>query len=482
MDTTTPFGWKHSPPEAQGIDSLGLIEVVRRIRDDDIGLHSLIILRNGHAVLELYRHPYDRDVLHNVKSVTKSVMSAMVGVALDRGMLGGLDQPVIDLLPDDVTDGMDARKRSITLRHLLTMTSGLDLDENGPILEDIFSSDDWVAATFARPMTEDPGRRLVYCTALTHVMSVILSRVGGQSLLALCEKHLFRPLGMGAVQWKQGPDGHYFGGSQLFMTPRDMARIGLLFLNGGRWDGNQVVPGDWVRDSTSDHMAGIAADAGYGFWWWRIPTMDDAYMASGWGGQGIYVFPRHNMVAVATSSDPAGFDTAMKGFGKSIRESPLPANPDAADTLNALVHELAHPKPAPVPAVPALARQISGRTYRMADVYWELPFNDIAFDFPESGDAAMTVGTEQGAHRLAIGLDGLFRLTPTGTFGRMPCDNRQAVRGAWTGEESLAIEFTNMGDPNHAHLTIDFADDRITVSADIQPSDSQVTLQGSRAI
>jgi CubicO group peptidase (beta-lactamase class C family) len=158
-DADAPFDWEQSTPEAQGIDTRGLIRAVSRVRDEAVNLHSLILVRNGHVIFEAYVPPYDKDALHNVKSVTKSIMSALVGIALEEGILDSLDQTVSEYFPEYITDAMDPRKRSITLRHLLTMTSGLDLDENGPIMNGIFDSDDWIEATFARPMSEDPGNK-----------------------------------------------------------------------------------------------------------------------------------------------------------------------------------------------------------------------------------------------------------------------------------------------------------------------------------
>ncbi len=481
-DADAPFDWEHSTPEAQGIDSRGLVRAVSRVRDECVNLHSLIMIRNGHVIFEVYVPPYDKDTLHNVKSVTKSIMSALVGIALQEGILDSLDQTVSEYFPEYITDDMDPRKRSITLRHLLTMTSGLDLDENGPIMNGIFGSDDWIEATFARPISGDPGRRFLYCSALSHTMSGILSRASKQSLLELCNRYLFGPLGINGIQWKQGPKGYYFGGSELFMTPRDMVKFGLLFLNQGRWGGEQVVPADWVRESTRDHMAGIEADDGYGYWWWQVLTDDYGYKAAGWGGQRIFVLPRRNMVVVATSADPEGLNKLFDAFDtSSIRDNPLPPNPEALQTLEVLVRDLEHPTPEPVPDLPPLAKEISGCAYLLEGMDWQLPFKDIAFDFTRPDRSTMTIGTEEGTYRLAVGLDGLYRMTPTDRFGRMPRDNRIAVRGRWTGDQSFAMDYMDLGDPNHARLNVNFSEDRISISADFELIGLHLMLSGIRA-
>ncbi len=481
-NTVDPFDRDFSTPEAQGVDSRGLIRAIRRVRDEPVNLHSLIMIRNGRVIMELYLPPYDRDTLHNVKSVTKSIMSALVGIALKEGILDNLDRAVLDYFPEYVTGDMDRRTAAITLRHLLTMTSGLDLDENGPIMNGIFASDDWIGATFARPMSEDPGRRFLYCTALTHVMSGVLSRAGGKSLLELCDQYIFGPLGINGVQWRQDPHGHYFGGSELFMSPRDMAKIGQLFLNRGQWNGKQVVPAEWVRESTRDNMTGIEADDGYGYWWLRIPLDESGYRAAGWGGQRICVFPRWNMVVVATSSDPDGLTKLFEALDtSSIGHAPLAPNPSAQRDLEALVADIEEPAPQPVPDLPGLATEISGHVYTLESTDGPLPYENIAFDFTGPDGAGITLGTDEGTYRLAVGLDGLYSVSPTGNFGRMPHDNHIAIRGKWTGEQSLAMDWLEIGDPNLVRLNIRFSRNRIDLSAHIEPDGTQLSLSGTRS-
>ena len=484
----TRFNWKRSTPEEQGIDSRGLVRAVSRVNDKRINLHSLIMIRNGHLIFETYAPPYDKNTLHNVKSVTKSIMSTMVGIALEGGILVSLDQTVCEYFPEYFTDSMDPRKRAITLRHLLTMTSGLDLDENGPIMDGIFSSDNWIKATFERPMQDDPGQRFMYCTALTHAMSGILTRASDRSLLELCNHYLFGPIGINGIQWMQGPDGYNYGGAQLFMTPRDMAKVGLLFLNKGRWDGEQIVPCEWILESTRDHMAGIRSNEAYGYLWYPFDDSSDlhghenGYMAAGWGGQRIHVFPRLNIVIASTFADPGGFYKMFDGFGSaSISDSPLPPNPDALKDLKSLVWDLENPTPKPIPGLPPLAKKISGRTYLLEDADWSSPFKDITFDFTRPDRATATIGTEEGTFRLAIGLNGLYRLTSTDRLGGMPRDNQIAVRGRWNDDQSLALNCMNVGDPNHAHLTVSFSEDQISISADFEPGGSNLMLKGQRA-
>lgn len=153
-------GWETSTPEKQGIDSDILADMLLRMQSERLAVRSVLIIRNDTLVLECYTHPYDRDVVHDVKSVSKSIISALVGVALREGIVASLDQPVCNSFPEYLPENSDPRKRRITLQHLLTMSSGLDLDENGPAMQAILSRDDWIAATFARPMVAPrPSKR-----------------------------------------------------------------------------------------------------------------------------------------------------------------------------------------------------------------------------------------------------------------------------------------------------------------------------------
>lgn len=195
------FEWKTSTPEAQGVDSRDLTRALERVARQDIDLHGLIVYRNGHVILEVYPPPYDAQTVHNVKSVSKSLLSALVGIAIDKDIVAGIDQRVSEFFPEYFKTDKHSGKQDILLRHLLTMTSGLDLDENGPRMKAVFSSDDWIGATLQRPMVAVPGQRFEYSTALTHLMSGLLSRASGSSLLALCQRYLCGPLGFEKVQW-----------------------------------------------------------------------------------------------------------------------------------------------------------------------------------------------------------------------------------------------------------------------------------------
>jgi CubicO group peptidase (beta-lactamase class C family) len=471
----TDFPWERSTPEAQGLDSEVLLAGLQRIRDEEIDVHSLIIIRHGHVVLESYVHPYDRKTLHNVKSVSKSIISAVTGVALERGVLDDLDRPVYEFFPEYLDDDDDPLKRRITLRHLLTMTSGLDLDENAPIMYGIFGSEDWIGATLARPMVADPGTRFLYSTPLTHTMSGVLSRTSGKSLLELTREYLFEPLGIDHVQWKTGPRGYYFGGAELFLTPRDLANFGMLYLAGGRWNGKQIVPAEWVESSTRNRLPAAIEDQLYGYWWWIKP--DGGYFASGWNGQAVLVDPAAELVIVTTGADPKGVDTLFRGFEDyEPSDEPLPPNPRAAEALIALVKELAAPTPMTEPELPEVAAAVSGRTYRFEEN--PLGFEELSLEFDGGKGCRLSIVVKDKSFDSEVGLDGRYRFTETGDLGPMPENNRIAVRGAWVDDATFAIDAHEMGDPIHSRTLFTFSGDTIDVAVSVRPIGRNIHFRG----
>ncbi len=473
----THFKWKTSTPEAQGVDSHDLTRVLERVVQQEINLHGLIVYRNGHIILEVYPPPYDAQTVHNIKSVSKSLLSALVGIAIDKGIVSGIDQRVSEFFPEYFKAGEHSGKHDISLRHLLTMTSGLDLDESGPSKKAVFSSDDWIGAALQHPLVALPGLRFAYSTALTHLMSGLLSRASGSSLLTFCQRYLCGPLGFVGMQWRTGPSGYYFGGAELYLRPRDMLKLGLLYLNEGRWQGQQLVPSSWVHASTQDQLGHIASEQQYGFWWWPV---DDGYMAIGWGGQRLLVIPRKNLVIAATFADPDGFDRMFEDFDTSkLTSAPLAPNPSAASSLHTAIHTLQNPSPHPAPPLPPMAHAISGKTFTVSSEGQTPMIKHISFDFSRAGDYSLSIDWGKTSRRLALGLDGRFRVTPTGKLGRLPHGNQLALRGQWLDNNTLTVELVPIGEPLHTDLTLTFYSEHVVIKGHVRPTGRELSLLGT---
>jgi CubicO group peptidase (beta-lactamase class C family) len=299
-------GWKVSTPEAQGMDPDRLAGMFRHVEEspEHRTVHSLLVVRNGFLVAEGYFGDGSRTRLNDVRSVTKSVTSLLVGIALEKRFFRGMEERFVRFLPEYV-DEDDAPRRSITLENLLTMRSGLRWDERahgGLDPGGLSLSGDSVRYVLQHPVREEPGKVFRYSTGDSQLVAAMLWRATGLPPVRFAARHLFRPLGITRFRWDAHPAGLSYGGMRLFLTARDMAKIGQMCLDRGAWEGRQIVPASWIETSTREHVR--ASDSAYGYYWWIRP---DGYTAQGWGGQYIYVLPEERVVLVMTA-DPTKKD------------------------------------------------------------------------------------------------------------------------------------------------------------------------------
>lgn len=288
------------------MDPSMLEKMQAEIDDQHIQLHSLLILRNGVIVWEKYYDGYTADTKHAMYSVTKSFVSTLVGIAIDQGKIESVRQPVRDLLPGRTFQNSDERKQAMTLENLLTMSSGLSWIEGDATYSKMYASADWVQMVMDLPMAAESGKEFLYCSGCSHVLSAIVQNAAGESTLKFAEKNLFQPLKITNQRWEMDRKGIAIGGWGLNITPRDMAKLGYLYLNQGAWDGKQVVSSSWIQAATSRHID-TDGDLGYGYQWWIYPT-HDAYAALGRFGQTIFVAPGLNLIVVTTAQIEEGHD------------------------------------------------------------------------------------------------------------------------------------------------------------------------------
>ena len=263
-------------------------------------LRSLIVQWKGQVVGEAYFGGARPDRRTNIKSVSKSVMSALVGIAIARGDIRGVDQPIGDLLPEE-TRGLDPVKRAITVGDLVSMRAGLastSFDNYGAWV----SSRNWVRYVLQQPMVAERGGPMIYSTGSSHLLSAILTRATGMSTHRFAERHLARPLGIALRPWLADPQGIQFGGNDMYLTPRDMLKIGTLYLNRGLAGGREVVPAAWIDSSFVPRTSSPWNGNRYGYGWWtRSAHGHDIRYAWGYGGQFIFVVPTLQLVVVMTS-------------------------------------------------------------------------------------------------------------------------------------------------------------------------------------
>ncbi|KXH77418.1 MAG: hypothetical protein AM326_05150 [Candidatus Thorarchaeota archaeon SMTZ-45] len=296
--------WLNTTPEEQGLSSHTLDRIDETIIDNDIEIHSVIIIKNGYIVYEKYYSYWTQYMAHTIQSCTKSFMSALIGIAIDMGYIDNVSQRVVDFFPNYTIDNWDPRKENITLEHLLTMSSGLEFHEVDIPYEEpendlfaMYRSNDMWEYVLDRPMLNDPGDVWSYNSGGIELLGGIIEQTTGYSIMDFAEEFLFDPIGIDYLSWWRVPaSGRYGCGGGLNLKPRDMARFGYLYLNDGNWNGTQVISSEWVNISTRMYY-----DTGfgyhYGYTWWGIPEQP-FYEAIGHYEQKIYVIPEHDIVVV----------------------------------------------------------------------------------------------------------------------------------------------------------------------------------------
>ena len=291
--------WAELEPGQAGMDGAGLRLADQQIRAAMPDVTGFVVVRQNALVFErYYGGRFGRRNPIKIRSVTKSVVSSLIGMAIDDGLLT-LDSAIGELIPDRIPDTADPRTADITLRHLLTMTSGWAWDV-GTDYETLIAADDWIALTLGLPVVHEPGTFYAYNTGGSHLLSVILAGVTGQDTPDFAQQRLFDPLGIAKPRWQRSPQRETIGGFGLELTPRDMAKLGLLYLREGVWDGGRLLPRAYVEAATTYQSEGDSTGyANYGFQWWVIDFPGyQAYFALGHGSQYVYVVPALDLVVV----------------------------------------------------------------------------------------------------------------------------------------------------------------------------------------
>jgi CubicO group peptidase (beta-lactamase class C family) len=305
------FSWKQTTPEAQAINGQILDSAFISAKNKGY-VDGLLIIRHGFLVAEQYYNGYHRDKPHNVKSVSKSFLSALMGILLQKGHLT-LEEKVMDYFPEYVYDTMDARKYDITIDHLMIMRMGINTEDNN--LLDVLSTPNWIKSTIELPLLSAPGEKFRYNTLETHLLSAILTKISGQTTFELMKELLTDPMGIDIDNWTRDPQGYFFGGSEMYFTPREMAVLGFLYLNKGKLRDQQIVPADWVDASLARTWLkdskewGVLKEYNYGHLWWlgKINGIE-MFWALGYGGQMVLTFPDLDLIVVTTAGYDIGWD------------------------------------------------------------------------------------------------------------------------------------------------------------------------------
>ena len=305
--------WEIAALYEEGIDSGKIDELIRSILNKRFkNIHSVLLVRNGKLVLEEYFYGYQRDTKHELHSVSKSITSILVGIAIDQKKILGVDEKVYEFFPEYTGSRWIDQKYNIAVEHVLTMSAGIDWDEQSHRLTDrrndivaMIYGDDWLEYVLNKKQIEAPGKRFNYSGGLNVLLGGIIKNSSDLYADKFAEKYLFGPLGISDYRWGRHPDGTINTQGGLSLRPRDMAKIGYLFLKEGKWQGRQIVSRNWVNESTKAHIPAYFG-LGYGYQWYRGEAavngkVIETFFAWGRGGQFIFVLPEFDLVAVFTS-------------------------------------------------------------------------------------------------------------------------------------------------------------------------------------
>ncbi|WP_376693666.1 serine hydrolase domain-containing protein [Wenzhouxiangella sp. EGI_FJ10409] len=266
-------------------------------------LHSLLVLHEGEAVVEHVRAGPGLSTPANLKSLSKTVLSALAGIAIERGLVEGTGQPIVDLLGSRVPDSTAAEVGEITFGHALSLQTGLR-STSGRYYGAWVQSDNWVAHALTRPMVDEPGGRMIYSTGSSHLAGAALVEASGHSLLTLAREWLGDPLSIRIPDWMRDPQGIHFGGNEMKLSPRALARFGELYRLGGVIDGKRVLPESWIEASWTPRGRSPWSGDRYGYGWFVSELAGErSYHGRGYGGQALFVIPAANLTIVITS-DP----------------------------------------------------------------------------------------------------------------------------------------------------------------------------------
>ena len=463
-DTYWPTnGWRTSTPEEQGMDSDRLIKLLESIQTNESLFDTLMIIRHGYVVFDTSQYPYSSDQKHAMFSVTKSFISTLVGIALDKGYITSTDQSIWDFFSKDTTTNMNERKAALTLKNLLTHTTGLAMLKDDLNMYTLTSDDpSWVQFILDHEMMSSPGDRFQYYDANAHLASAIIGLATGQSAEDFARDTLFEPLGITDFIWMADPQGVTWGGNGLFLSPRDLAKLGYLYLRDGEWDGQQLLSSTYIDTATSVIIPGQSF-GGYGFLWWTGSMGRNAYAvyaAVGLGGQYLWVVPDLDLIVVWTGNLNYLADSFLPlAISAATSDTALPPNPDALARLNAMADSMTGNVSVVVPDMPDIAHQVSSKTYAFADN--RLGWQSMTIDFQNS-EAFLALTITNSRVEVSVGLDGVRRLSS----GSMPADPIRrpfanihlTAKGGWTDDHTFEFSMQDLMGTQSWQLAIDFHD------------------------
>jgi CubicO group peptidase (beta-lactamase class C family) len=447
-----------STPEAQGIPSSAILAFIEAAEENIDALHSLMVLRHGHVVAEGWWEPYRREDPHVLFSLSKSFTSTGIGLAVAEGRLS-IDDTVLSFFPEDGPAEPTDNLKAMRVRDLLSMSSGQHADA---IAGFPYASSALARTFLALPVAHKPGTHFVYNTPASYMLSAIVQKVSGTTLLDYLGPRLFEPLGIRSPTWETSADGVSMGGYGLSVRTEDIARFGQLYLQKGRWRGEQLLPAEWIEAATARQVSNGSNpesdwEQGYGFQFWR--SRHDLWRGDGAFGQYCIVMPGHDAVIAITSGVgdmQAVLNLVWEHLLGGMEPGRLPADDRGHDRLEKRLRTLTL-APQSGSSTSAVAKEISGRLYA-------LPENDGFFEAVglEVGDETVLLARIDGEERRLRSGGGEWVREGSLPFGGRIFERAEepvAVSGAWTSANVYTVKACLYETPFCATLGLEFAGD-----------------------
>jgi len=456
-----------STPERQGISSSDILDFVDTADRQIDQMNSFMFVRHGYVVAEGWWGPYDAATPHILYSLSKSFTCTAVGLAIGEGKLS-LDDEVLKFFPADAPAEPSANLKAMRVRDLLRMATGNQTE--APILT---QNAPWTRTFLAHPVPFKPGTHFLYNSPATYMLSAIVQKVTGMTVLAYLKPRLFEPLGIDSPTWAADPQGISAGAYGLSLRTEEIARFGQLYLQKGNWKGKQLIPSQWVEEATARQTANGSSpnsdwDQGYGYQFWR--SRHNTYRGDGAFGQYCMVIPEFDAVVVITSGVrdmQSVMNLVWNKLLPTMKPNHLPENAVARRKLEAKLAGLMVKLPSGQPTMP-LASKVSGK-------WFSFPKNDrdieaVSFDFNSPGPI-LNVRTTGGEIRTPIGI-GSWRKTPNGfangldKFLTVPEQPLLAASGAWSANDVFNVKLLLYQTPFYSALTFKFDGDRLLFDAE----------------
>ena len=484
--------WLTSTPEEQGMDSSALARLVAYGARNSFD--SLLVVRHGRIVTEASYAPYTADIPHNMFSATKSVTGTLLGMTYRDGLLDRLDHPMLDFFTDRHIANVDDRKKAITVQNLLDMTPGLDWDQGfeGGTQQSMFDlarSSEWTQFILDRPMAHPPGEVFNYSNGNPDLVSAVITRLTGKLAEDYAREKLFDPLGIVDWHWDRDPQGLTMGHGMLYLLPRDMAKLGYLYLHHGEWEGRQLLAPGWA-DVLNHTLVNVHAsddrNESYSNFIWVFPDRH-VYMMNGKNGQLIVVFPDLDVVVVTTARKQVRYKTLIDAVAGAVRSgSALPPNPNALEQLANATRDAAVEKPTPVGPTPEMASAISGKTYKFPDN--EFGLKSFALDltgphphFEVEFASRYPVGSSV-KHSQPMGLDGLYRKGAPKTSDP-GIGHITEAKGTWLNGQTFVIDAPVLGYGEQQEIVLTFSGKKLNLHRTVAVGESEdVSFDGEQVI